>query len=80
MKNKQNQKNKNCGNKNCGNKKEQHEYQHGGNNDWVKKSLPKPTKTALSLVGDCSKTDVNGSYTGIPVDKKEKPVQDADDL
>ena len=33
MKNKQNQKNKNCGNKNCGNKKEQHEYQHGGNND-----------------------------------------------
>lgn len=25
-------------------------------------------------------TDPNGSYTGRPVDVKEKPVQDADDL
>ena len=25
-------------------------------------------------------TDPMGSYTGIPVDKMEKPVQDADDL
>ncbi len=27
-----------------------------------------------------SKTDPNGSYTGKPKDKNEKPVQDADDL
>ncbi len=26
------------------------------------------------------KSDVNGSYTGVPADKNEKPVQDADDL
>ena len=25
-------------------------------------------------------TDPFGSYTGIPADKQEKPVQDADDL
>jgi hypothetical protein len=25
-------------------------------------------------------TDPEGSYTGVPVNKKEKPVQDADDL
>lgn len=25
-------------------------------------------------------TDPNGSYTGRPVDEKDKPVQDADDL
>lgn len=27
-----------------------------------------------------SKTDPLGSYTGVPVDPDEKPVQDADDL
>ncbi len=26
------------------------------------------------------KSDVNGSYTGVPVNKNEKPIQDADDL
>ncbi|MBR5437825.1 MAG: hypothetical protein IKV21_02795 [Clostridia bacterium] len=26
------------------------------------------------------KSDVNGSYTGVPLNKNEKPVQDADDL
>ncbi len=25
-------------------------------------------------------SDVNGSYTGVPLDPNEKPVQDADDL
>lgn len=25
-------------------------------------------------------TDPNGSYTGRPLDPKEKPIQDADDL
>ena len=42
--------------------------------------IPAPTEKALDLVGDTSSTDVNGSYTGIPKDKKETPVQDADDL
>ncbi len=42
--------------------------------------IPAPTKTALNLVGDTSQTDVNGSYTGRPKNKREKPVQDADDL
>lgn len=41
---------------------------------------PAPTQKALKLVGTRSKTDVNGSYTGIPENKDEKPVQDADDL
>ncbi len=26
------------------------------------------------------RTDPQGSYTGVPVDPREKPVQDADDL
>lgn len=42
--------------------------------------VPAPTKLALSLVGTRSKTDVNGSYTGVPMNRREKPVQDADDL
>lgn len=25
-------------------------------------------------------TDPNGSYTGLPKDRNEKPIQDADDL
>ena len=42
--------------------------------------IPAPTEKALELVLDTSDTDVNGSYTGKPKDKKEVPVQDADDL
>ena len=42
--------------------------------------VPAPTKRALELVGKASKTDVNGSYTGVPKNKGELPVQDADDL
>ena len=42
--------------------------------------VPTPTKKALNMVGDTSNTDVNGSYTGVPKDKKEVPIQDADDL
>ena len=42
--------------------------------------VPAPTKLALELVGTTSETDVGGSYTGVPRNKKEKPVQDADDL
>lgn len=42
--------------------------------------IPAPTKKALALLGDTSNTDVNGSYTGRPKNKREMPVQDADDL
>ena len=49
-------------------------------NNGFSKQVPAPTKKALTLVGKRSKTDVNGSYTGLPVDENDKPVQDADDL
>lgn len=39
-----------------------------------------PTKTAKELTEMGSKTDLNGSYTGKPLDPNEIPVQDADDL
>ena len=49
----------------------------------AKKSIQResaPTKRALDVFVPPSKTDVNGSYTGKPENKNEKPVQDADDL
>ncbi len=42
--------------------------------------IPAPTEKALELVGTTSNSDVNGSYTGVPKNKREVPVQDADDL
>jgi hypothetical protein len=42
--------------------------------------VPAPTKRALSVLTEPSDTDVNGSYTGKPKNRKEVPVQDADDL
>jgi hypothetical protein len=42
--------------------------------------IPAPTKRALGVFIGPSKTDVNGSYTGKPQDKRETPVQDVDDL
>lgn len=42
--------------------------------------IPAPTQKALELFPEPSDTDVNGSYTGRPKNKKELPVQDADDL
>ena len=44
------------------------------------KRVPAPTEHALGVLGKPSATDVNGSYTGLPKEKKEIPVQDADDL
>ena len=44
------------------------------------RTTPKPTQKALNVYENPSNTDVNGSYTGRPKDKKEVPVQDADDL
>ena len=42
--------------------------------------IPAPTKRALETFVEPSDTDVNGSYTGKPKNKREVPVQDADDL
>lgn len=42
--------------------------------------VPAPTKRALDVLPKPSNTDVNGSYTGLPQNKKEVPVQDVDDL
>lgn len=42
--------------------------------------VPAPTQRALDVFEKASDTDVNGSYTGKPKNKKEIPVQDADDL
>lgn len=42
--------------------------------------VPAPTERALSVFNAPSSTDINGSYTGKPKNKKEVPVQDADDL
>lgn len=42
--------------------------------------VPAPTQRALQSFPAPSDTDVNGSYTGKPKNKREKPVQDADDL
>ena len=42
--------------------------------------VPTPTKRAISVFNEPSDTDVNGSYTGKPKNKKEIPMQDADDL
>lgn len=44
------------------------------------KRIPAPTQKALNLLGETSDTDINGSYTGRPKNKREVPVQDADDL
>ena len=45
-----------------------------------KKRVPAPTKRALDVFEGPSSTDVNGSYTGVPKNRHETPVQDADDL
>ena len=42
--------------------------------------IPAPTKRALDVMVPPSNTDVNGSYTGKPMNKRELPVQDVDDL
>ena len=43
----------------------------------------KPTEKALKVTenfnNDKIRSDVNGSYTGVPLDEQQ-PVQDADDL
>ncbi len=41
----------------------------------------KPTEKALKVVNlKSEKTDPQGSYTGVPLNEDEEPVQDSDDL
>ena len=40
--------------------------------------MRKPRQIIADMVAE--DTDPNGSYTGAPVNRNEKPVQDADDL
>jgi len=42
------------------------------------KVMQKPREMIAGVVA--KDTDPNGSYTGAPVNRNEKPVQDADDL
>lgn len=37
-------------------------------------------KTRQIIAGNVSRTDPDGSYTGVPLEPGEIPVQDADDL
>lgn len=46
-----------------------------------KENSPMKNKVVQSIINKKpSKTDPYGSYTGIPIEKGEKPIQDADDL
>jgi len=49
------------------------------------KVMKKPREMIAAIVAQAadpsgSNTDPQGSYTGMPVNRNEKPVQDADDL
>lgn len=43
-------------------------------------AFPAPVQTDAGAPLGPSRTDVQGSYTGLPMDPNEAPVQDADDL
>ncbi len=45
-----------------------------------KKQTRKKIKSVKVTGNKAIKSDVQGSYTGIPADPYERPVQDADDL
>jgi hypothetical protein len=44
----------------------------------IDKVMQKPREMISDMVA--ADTDPNGSYTGAPINRFEKPVQDADDL
>ena len=45
------------------------------------KKKSEPMEKAMALTNlKSSQTDPSGSYTGQPADRRERPVQDADDL
>lgn len=46
--------------------------------EWMEKAKRKAVPCPESMAS--AKTDPQGSYTGVPADPGEKPVQDADDL
>jgi hypothetical protein len=42
--------------------------------------MQKPREMIADFASAARETDPNGSYTGVPLNPHEKPVQDADDL
>ena len=48
-----------------------------GRRDWMKK---RKVRKILEEAQEKHPTDVLGSWTGVPWDPEEEPVQDADDL
>lgn len=46
----------------------------------MKRIKSKKVRNIVNTAGKPSKTDVLGMYTGNPVSKSDKPLQDADDL
>ncbi len=44
----------------------------------INEVMEKPREIINSMAS--KNTDPNGSYTGVPKNKNEKPVQDADDM
>jgi hypothetical protein len=46
----------------------------------MKKTNSKAKKVVEALKNTGKKTDPQGSYTGRPLNKNEKPVQDSDDI
>ena len=45
-----------------------------------KKKLPKTEAVVRAFNDTGKKTDPEGSYTGIPIEKNVQPIQDVDDL
>ncbi len=45
-----------------------------------KKSAVRKVKSVKATGSKAIKSDVQGSYTGVPTEIDERPVQDADDL
>ena len=45
-----------------------------------KKQIRKKIKSVRATGDKSIKSDVQGSYTGVPSDPYERPIQDADDL
>ena len=45
-----------------------------------KKQIRKKIKSVKATGNKAIKSDVQGSYTGVPTDPYERPIQDADDL
>ncbi len=78
--NKNNNCNCNCNDKNCSNNKSMKGKKPTKNNVESDKFLRKNEDIPTSRYNEEIASDVLGSYTGVPENEYEQPVQDADDL